>query len=99
MKNFSLSRAKILTLVHKKERTIAELEKLTKLSRTNISHHLEYLQKRKLVILNKKEHKTGKPVFTSTNKANPLLLPTIEFMEKAIKLFKTQSKNQSDILG
>ncbi len=91
---FSLSRAKILTLVHKQPKTITQLQRETGLGRTTIYFHLEELKKRKppLIIEKKETRKLGQPVYIKTNKANPMMLETIELMENLLKMFKQNKK-------
>lgn len=82
---FSIPRARILTLVHKKELTISEIQKKTKLGRSTIYHHLEELKKRKLIIERKDLKKHGQPVYITTNKSRPYTLKTLDMMEKMLK--------------
>ena len=103
--NFSLSRAKVLTTINDNQPiAIHELVKKTTMKRSSIYHHLEQLKQRKLIVEKTAEKtygekKLGSPVYLTTNKSNPLLKETIKAFELLLKLFKTQSKNQSDILG
>lgn len=86
---FSLSRAELLSLINNHDGlTILELSQLSGLSRTNVYHHLEHLEKNGLIIQTKFRKKKGQPVIITTNKANPLSL-------KMINLFKAMQGLES----
>ena len=84
----SLSRAKILTLIHysKEPLTISNISEKIGLKRTTTYHHLEELKKRKLIIENKEEKQQGQPVFITTNKSNPLTKEMVNFAEKFLQI-------------
>jgi len=88
---FSLSRAKLLSLIKKHEPiTIVDLSKKSKLSRTNVYHHLNHLKKSGLIVEKKEIKKAGQPVMVATNKANPMSLKTISFFEKMADFLQSQ---------
>ena len=89
---FSIPRARILTLVSKSERTIAELQKLTGIGRTTIYHHLEELKSMKLITEEKKQKEQGQPVYVALNKANPLSETFLNLAEQTINLFNKIKK-------
>lgn len=88
---FSLSRAKILSVLKKYEPlTKEELAKKSGLSRASIYHHLKTLSDKKLIIEKQDITKLGQPIYVTTNKANPLSLKTLKMFETIFpNLFKS----------
>lgn len=90
----SLSRAIVLSEIAKNSPVaIHTLQKLTKLPRSTLIHHLEQLkfdnlilEKNALEIYHKK--KIGSPIYLITNKANNSYLPFLKLCNKVRNLFK-----------
>lgn len=83
---FSVSRAKILSLIKNNPMTISELSKNSGMSRRTIYHHIEELKRRGLVYEKKYKNKQGQPLMITTNKAKPLTPLELKFIEGISKL-------------
>jgi predicted transcriptional regulator len=79
---FSITRAKILSLLKDNPMTISKLSEKMELGRTTIYHHLNTLKKWKLITEAKEKDEQGQPVMILTNKANPLSQKFISVYEK-----------------
>lgn len=88
---YTLSRAKILSIIKKNPNIRKdELSKKMGLSKTSIYHHLEELEKRKLIIETPDKKKLGCPISLNiSNTADPVPLGILELFEKVFpSLFK-----------
>lgn len=76
---FSLSRAKILSIIEKYEPISKEdISKKAGLSRASVYHHLDELKKRGLIHERMDAEKLGHPIFMTTEKADAVSLKLLE---------------------
>lgn len=79
---FSLSRAKLLAVLKKKEPLNKEqLSRESGLSRASVSSHLKFLKAKKLIIEKPDKTKLGKPIFITTNKADTIPISILKKFE------------------